>query len=402
MDYFVTIPVITASYNAPYEIYLEPRTGFNYVTYSSDGRYPKYNDNKPFEIQMMQTINGIKENVSLLHSNQYGVVYNWYIRGQVYDTKTGLWIDKTIFTIDETEVLEQNKIKLIPVSEYSGECVSTGLECICKKKSDNTTVVGKIHIPIHCMLNRYANAAINDWDGNSVTINDTDGYILTPQVGAGTKDENNRFTGMLMGSVKDNSNGITKTGLLGYDAGQQSLFLDAESGGAIFGKGNDGQISIDPQSNKSYLFSKNYWKDYNDKGFPINYSDSNKNGRGMLIDLATPQIVFGSGNFQVDEDGNVTCGEMLTSRGILTMLRYENEGFLGWGYNQYSTDVTNKSASRTSSGWTDTVTIACPNYFEYTPHLLLFSCFIPEGFTLYKTVCTLEQYSYNGPWSYDA
>ena len=66
-----------------------------------------------------------------------------------------------MFTIDETEVLEQNKIKLIPVSEYSGECVSTGLECICKKKSDGTTVIGKIHIPIHCMLNRYANAAIN-------------------------------------------------------------------------------------------------------------------------------------------------------------------------------------------------------------------------------------------------
>ena len=58
---------------------------------------------------------------------------------------------------------------------------------------------------------------------------------------------------MLMGSVKDNANGITKTGLLGYDAGQQSLFLDAESGGAIFGKDLDGQITIDPQSNKSYL-----------------------------------------------------------------------------------------------------------------------------------------------------
>lgn len=250
--------MITVSYNTPYQIYLEPRTGFNFVTYSSDGRYPKYNDSKPFEIQILQTINGVKENISLLRSNQYGVKFEWYIRGQVYDTKTGLWVDKTMFTIDETEVLEQNKIKLIPISEYSGECVSTALECICKKKSDNTTIIGKIHIPIHCMLNRYANAAINGWDGNSVTINNTDGYILTPQVGAGTKDENNRFTGMLMGSVKDNTNGITKTGLLGYDAGQQSLFLDTESGGAIFGKENGGQIIIDPQSNKSYLFSHDY------------------------------------------------------------------------------------------------------------------------------------------------
>lgn len=321
IEYYVTMPMITVSYSAPYQLYLEPRTGFNFVTYSSDGRYPKYNDNKPFEIQVMQTINGVRENISLLHSNQYGVVFNWYVRGQVYDTRTGLWVDKILFEVDETATLNQNQIKLIPVSEYSGECVSTGLECICKKKSDNATVIGKIHIPIHCMLNRYANAAINSWDGNSVEINDTDGYILTPQVGAGTKNNQNQFTGMLMGSVKDNSNGVTKTGLLGYDAGQQSLFLDAESGGAIFGKDLNGQITIDPQSNKSYLFSHNYWQNYNDKGFPSSYADSNMTGEGLLIDLATPQIKYGDGTkFGIDAQGNLTCRNLINSNGVLSMI----------------------------------------------------------------------------------
>ena len=341
IDYFVTIPVITVSYNNPYQIYLEPRTGFSFVTYSSDGRYPKYNDSKPFEIQMLQMINGVKENISLLRSNQYGVKFEWHIRGQIYDTKTGLWVDKAIFTIDETEVLEQNKIKLIPVSEYSGECVSTGLECICKKKSDNTTVIGKIHIPIHCMLNRYANAAINGWDGNSVTINDTDGYILTPQIGAGTKNEQNQFTGMLMGSVQDNANGVTKTGLLGYDAGQQSLFLDAESGGAIFGKDLNGQITIDPQSNKSYLFSHNYWQNYNDKGFPSSYEDSNMTGNGLLIDLATPQIKYGDGTkFGIDAQGNLTCRNLINSNGILSLLHFSSvKGPVGYKpeYGRYTT-----------------------------------------------------------------
>lgn len=341
IDYFVTIPVITVSYNNPYQIYLEPRTGFSFVTYSSEGRYPKYNDSKPFEIQMLQTINGVKENISLLRSNQYGVKFEWYIRGQVYDTKTGLWVDKAMFTIDETEVLEQNKIKLIPVSEYSGECVSTGLECICKKKSDGTTVIGKIHIPIHCMLNRYANAAINGWDGNSVTINDTDGYILTPQIGAGTKNEQNQFTGMLMGSVQDNANGVMKTGLLGYDAGQQSLFLDAESGGAIFGKDLNGQITIDPQSNKSYLFSHNYWQNYNDKGFPSSYEDSNMTGNGLLIDLATPQIKYGDGTkFGIDAQGNLTCRNLINSNGILSLLHFSSvKGPVGYKpeYGRYTT-----------------------------------------------------------------
>lgn len=371
IDYFVTIPVITVSYNNPYQIYLEPKTGFNFVTYSSDGRYPKYNDSKPFEIQILQTINGVKENISLLRSNQYGVKFEWYIRGQVYDTKTGLWVDKTMFTIDETEVLEQNKIKLIPVSEYSGECVSTGLECICKKKSDGTTVIGKIHIPIHCMLNRYANAAINGWDGNSVTINDTDGYILTPQIGAGTKNEQNQFTGMLMGSVQDNANGVTKTGLLGYDAGQQSLFLDAESGGAIFGKDLNGQITIDPQSNKSYLFSHNYWQNYNDKGFPSSYEDSNMTGSGLLIDLATPQIKYGDGTkFGIDAQGNLTCRNLINSNGILSLLHFSSvKGPVGY---------------KPEYGYYKTANNSYTNKIIYYADSFKIPVLIPENFTLAK------------------
>ena len=371
IDYFVTIPVITVSYNNPYQIYLEPRTGFSFVTYSSDGRYPKYNDSKPFEIQMLQMINGVKENISLLRSNQYGVKFEWYIRGQVYDTKTGLWVDKTMFTIDETEVLEQNKIKLIPVSEYSGECVSTGLECICKKKSDGTTVIGKIHIPIHCMLNRYANAAINGWDGNSVTINDTDGYILTPQIGAGTKNEQNQFTGMLMGSVQDNANGVTKTGLLGYDAGQQSLFLDAESGGAIFGKDLNGQITIDPQNNKSYLFSHNYWQNYNDKGFPSSYEDSNMTGNGLLIDLATPQIKYGDGTkFGIDAQGNLTCRNLINSNGILSLLHFSSvKGPVGY---------------KPEYGYYKTANNSYTNKIIYYADSFKIPVLIPENFTLAK------------------
>ena len=381
IDYFVTIPVITVSYNAPYKVYLEPRTGFNYVTYSSDGRYPKYNDNKPFEIQITQIIDGIEENISLLHSNQYGVNFTWIIRGQVYDIKTGLWVDKIMFTKEEN----QNKVKLIPVSEYSGECVSTALECICKKKSDNTTVIGKIHIPIHCMLNRYANAAINGWDGNSVTVNEEDGYILTPQIGAGTKDENNRFTGMIMGSVKDNSNnGVVKTGLLGYDAGQQSLFLDSESGGAIFGKPSidiehnkptGGQIIIDPQSDKSYLFSRDYWNSYNDKGFPTSYEASNMSGNGLLIDLATPQIKYGDGTkFGIDQYGNLTCRNLINSNGILSLLHLPSEkGVVGYApvYGYYTT-----THNYTTYDYTNKITYYAESFQIFT--------LIPENFTLVK------------------
>ena len=380
VDYYATLPIITTSCNQDYKIKLKSKTGFNYVTYSSDGRYPKYNDNKPFEIEVFETIDGFEENISLLASNEYRVNFEFLIKGQIYDVQTDNWVNKILFTEDDRTGLNKNQIKLIPSLEYSGECVSTGLECICKK-SDNVTEIGRIHIPIHCIINRYANSAINGWDGNSVAINEEDGYILTPQIGAGIKDENNRFTGMVMGSVKDNSNnGVIKTGLLGYDAGQQSLFLDSESGGAIFGKPSidiennkpiGGQIIIDPQSNKSYLFSRDYWNSYNDKGFPTSYEASNMTGNGLLIDLATPQIKYGDGTkFGIDQFGNLTCRNLINNNGILSIFQLSpTTGLCGWSVSYDAYD----------NGSTYYFTKA-----KYSASVVAVSCFIPDNFVVEK------------------
>jgi len=54
-------------------------------------------------------------------------------------------------------------------------------------------------MPIHMMLNQYGNAKINGWDGNSIDIDDDGGVVLAPQVGAGRKEPDNTFTGVLMG-----------------------------------------------------------------------------------------------------------------------------------------------------------------------------------------------------------
>ena len=66
-------------------------------------------------------------------------------------------------------------------------------------------------------MNRYGLASLNAWDGNSVQINEEGGYILAPQIGAGVKDSNNNFTGVVMGAVKQNSStATTYNGLLGF------------------------------------------------------------------------------------------------------------------------------------------------------------------------------------------
>ena len=59
-------------------------------------------------------------------------------------------------------------------------------------------------------------------------------------MGAGEKDENNKFTGVVMGSVRESGESQKETGLFAYSKGTRSFFLDANDGSAIFGTPDSG------------------------------------------------------------------------------------------------------------------------------------------------------------------
>ena len=152
-----------------------------------------------------------------------------------------------------------------------------------------------IHVrPVIMIFNRYELSNINGWDGNKLDLNEEEGYILAPQMGAGKKDNENKFTGVVMGvkQIQERSTIGQKIGLFGFSQGMQSFFLNAEDGSATFGKENGGQIIIEPGSNTAIIKSGDYNEDL---------------GTGMMIDLKEPCIKFGSGNFKVDADGTVTA-----------------------------------------------------------------------------------------------
>jgi hypothetical protein len=54
--------------------------------------------------------------------------------------------------------------------------------------------------PIIIMQNRYPSTMLNDWDGN-LNINKDSGTIMSAMIGAGRKNNNNTFSGVLMGDV---------------------------------------------------------------------------------------------------------------------------------------------------------------------------------------------------------
>ena len=198
-----------------------------------------------------------------------------------------------------------------------------------------------IHVkPIIMIYNRYELSNINGWDGNKLETGD--GYLIAPQVGAGKKMGDNSFTGIVMGvkQVQEKTSNNQKIGLFGYSSGVQSIFLNAEDGSASFGVSGAGQVIIEPSTNKAIIKSGNYndniynriyerkfsvegnpqaqnlyeYDPIEDKyiltddtfvvGGKAYYEGSNTKG-GMLIDLTTPEIKFGSGNFEVNSDGHI-------------------------------------------------------------------------------------------------
>ena len=285
LEYYATLPLITAVTTDGSEIKLKKNTGFRYAVYTTDGIRPQYDDREPFIIE------GVPENANIAY-NLCGTIYGEDENGVI------TWQDKTDLEVN-TRKSTAAWTALRPVDRYSGQCVSNAIEYVF----DN----GSIHIPIQLVYNRYGNSAMNGWDGNSISINDDGGFILAPQIGAGRKETNNTFTGMFMGEVKEAGKSKTDVGLMGYVQGQRSLFLNAEDGSAIFGVQEKGQIILDPKADKAYIYSNYFWKNYGQDGKPSNYGSGNENGQGLLIDLTTPAIRYGNGNFEGDANGNLTA-----------------------------------------------------------------------------------------------
>lgn len=182
-----------------------------------------------------------------------------------------------------------------------------------------------IYHPVILYLDTYGNEAINGWDGTSLEVNEDEEYVYAPQIGAGTKDSFNRFTGVIMGkdSIQD------KIGLYGYKSGVNTFGL-MEDGIAYFGaKSGGGQIVIDGTSARIY-------------GGGNQAQQGGDASNGMTITLAdlraagtTNAIKIGGGVFTVNYNGALTATSA-TIDGVI----YARSGKIG-------------CSSRTSSdGWT--------------------------------------------------
>ena len=300
LTYYATMPVISvkklSSSTVPYQASLKKNTGFRYAIYNDDGTQASYDNHAPFEIIVTKLLsNGNYEDVSLNTINDI-TSYTWNYLGTHYDKDIHSWVNKTYLGNDTIHpAVAKNQRWVKPLDNYDGQVVNSAIAVTIAVSNINVLYV---HIPVHLYVNRYNNKTLNGWDGNTIELGgNNDGAIIAPQVGAGYKQQDNSFTGIVMGKVRGDSDGTKdiESGLFGYKSGERTIFLDADTGKAVFGKNNAGQIILDPSNSQAVIRGGNY----------VEATDSTP-GSGMQIDLTTPSIKYGSGNFIVDADGHVT------------------------------------------------------------------------------------------------
>jgi len=131
---------------------------------------------------------------------------------------------------------------------------------VIRTTTNVTPLNGYYYRTVAYYLNAFGNVDINGWDGLSISVNEQEGYIFAPTVGAGYKEPfTNMFTGVIMGidktQLKSSFSGLFSAddidkqpymvGLYGYQDGISSFGI-MENGTAYFGRADrGGRIWID-------------------------------------------------------------------------------------------------------------------------------------------------------------
>ncbi len=293
----------------------------NRVEYKSDGSAPIY-DTSEFVIE---SINGDK------------IYPEW----ELIQLKDGVNTNE-YFTLQETEYTEvtiptnagekrrpaYTGYKLIsnigdgtsldPIPHYWDPAMATScymcLSADMTEAADDDAQQIYIRQAIPFEHNIYASSLINSWDG-SLTLDNENGAILSTMMSAGTKDNQNKFTGVIMGDwAEKGDSSLDIPGLYGFTKGEQTFGFKTDGTGFI-GKASAGQIQFDGNQALISSADKNFYLNLN----PIRYSltdlgDFNLNSFNQysyspyFLYAKTPKTsdVWGEFSNFVDPDQNLT------------------------------------------------------------------------------------------------
>lgn len=208
-----------------------------------------------------------------------------------------------------------------PASKYISDEIPSSALIQCNYNNNNY-----ILRTIVLYLNTYGNEALNGWDGQKLVIkqdDDGDDYILAPQIGAGKKESDNSFTGLVMGTSSSLGDG-----LFGFRAGAAAFGLKTD-GSAFFGEAGSGRIQID--GNTAKIFGGMSVGEANSMVLTLKAQGLTKNTKAIEI---KGDANSGNSVFSVDYTGAMSAtGATITGKITATELTATVKGTIaGWSF----------------------------------------------------------------------
>lgn len=260
--------------------------GANIIRYSSSGTTPSYYDGL-YTLHNYNNRTGKHEDVNVTWESSFG-------KDCEEATKAGFSF--------YPHVTKDGKLS-VPTLYLQGTGRQMAINAMQLNKQTGKTEIIWTQ-PIMVLLEAYGSPLINSWDGN-LTLDEKNGTILTAMIGAGVKNLDNSFSGVLMGDISKTGEVLTGVnadyynglGLYGYDAGNRSFGLNV-NGKAFFGKAGRGQILIN--GNEGIIRSALFDSEHNYTGLKIDLDEG-------IIEANSPMRE--SGQAKVLIDPTVQVGE---------------------------------------------------------------------------------------------
>ena len=222
---------------------------------------------------------------------------------------------------------------------------------------DNIYIAQSIAFDRNC----YSSSLVNDWNGISLTWNEDEGAILSTMIAAGSKDNNNKFTGVMMGDWNARGDeSLDVPGMYGYDKGIQTFGFKTNGTGFIGATGRgriefDGNQALISNSDRSCYINLNPARpnlmdlnDVSNQSFSENFIYC-KVPKSSNLFTSTTNSVIGNNSWvkeyfeDVDNDyfvvdpnyGVVTTGGVVARYGALGNWMISNQGIYQKGEGKY-------------------------------------------------------------------
>lgn len=202
--------------------------------------------------------------------------------------------------------------------------------------------ISDFSLPLYISQRVFSSSLLNSWDGE-LKIDEDNGTIMAPMMGAGFKDSENRFNGVLMGDIsKTDQISRNDTGIYGYHEGSQSFGFKI-NGTAFIGKSGSGQIQFD--GNSGTITSASYRA--GSTGMEIDLDNGQINIRGIAAtdytDKTTNRIKLGKlRDIDTTNDYPWDNNDGVNEDSESSKYYYydkDHEAFLPWQYAYYVTNA---------------------------------------------------------------